>query len=87
MSERQPDQKPELSEGLPPAPLDDVVRTDDDTEDMARGRYHVADLIESDLDDPTSPSRRTHDEGAVGFDVPTEPIGENWFRPVEDIPL
>ena len=85
--ERQPYEKPTLTEGLKPEPLDDVVRADDSTEDLARSRYTVADLVETDLEDPTTPSRRTRDGGAAGFDVPTEPIGGDWDRPVEDTPL
>ena len=61
-------------EGLPPAPLGDEVRLDDPTEDHARSNHSVADAVEFDLDDPTSPSHRTRDGGAAGFDVDTEPL-------------
>ena len=46
-------------------------------EEEARSETSVADLVEQDLDDPTTPSRRTLDgDPAPGsFDVPLEDLG------------
>jgi len=52
---------------LPPDPLGEVARTDDDTEDQARARYSVADLYEADRDDETTPS---------DFEIPAYDISE-----------
>ena len=43
-------------------------------EDQARSETSVADLVEQDLDDPTTPSRRTAegDPEPGSFDVPLE---------------
>jgi hypothetical protein len=46
-------------------------------EEKARSRTSVAELVEQDLDDPATPSRRTAngDPEAGSFDVPLEELG------------
>jgi hypothetical protein len=88
---------PDPDEGLPPAPLGDQVRYDDQAEDEARSERSVADLVAEDLDDPDTPSSREAMEspaaglgdgmvGAPGFQVPTEPLDADYFRPIDDTP-
>ena len=51
-------------------------------EDEARSETSVADLVEQDLDDPSTPSRRTPDGSPEpgSFDVPLEDYGTGATR-------
>jgi hypothetical protein len=79
---------------LAPLPLGEQLRFDDEAEDTARSEGSVADLVAQDLEDPATPSRRlrspaagleTNQPDPAGFRVPTEPVGRDDQRPIDDV--
>jgi hypothetical protein len=85
-NQRQPYEKPTLTEELRPEPLGDDILLDDPTEDHARANTTIGDVVEEDLDSQHTKSRRLPDGGAAGFQVPTEPIAADMDRPTDTLP-